>query len=226
MKAVAATAGAIARNDLARELRRPLSLAGVLLFSAASLVALHLAVAGGGETSPRIAAGALWVVLVYAALLGVGRALAVEREEGTWDALLLAPADRTAIFAGKVASSAVLTMVLHAVVVPLYMALFAAPASLDATLVLLAALLLADGGFALVGVLVGAISLRASGRELLASAMFVPLSLPLVIAAVTVSLAAFGSGNASVSQLLGFLLLYDCVFAALGIALFAEVAVE
>lgn len=220
-------AAAIAAHDVAAELRRPIALAGVLLFSAGSIVALHLALAGGSRPAPPVAAGALWIVLIYAAMLAVSRTLATEREAGTWDALLLAPCDRTAIFAGKAVATATLGLVLHAIVLPLYLIAFAAPPDARglATLVLVVAL--ADVGFAAVGTMVGAISLRARGRELLSGAMFIPLALPLVIAATTASIDAFG-GAAAAGPMgpLAFLAAYDAIFVVLGIGLFAELAVD
>lgn len=227
MIAAFSTAGAIARHDLREELRRPVAAVGVLLFGTSSLVTLHLALAGGGRVTDGMAAGALWIVLVYGALLGTARALGVEREEGTWDALLLAPADRSSIFLGKVLSAALLTIMLHAVLVPLYALLFAAPSTAAAVAVLAVAVVLADVGFALVGVLLGSLGMHSRGRELLTASMFLPLVLPLVIAATTASLHAYGAApDAQVARLLGFLVLYDATFLAIGIAALPEVAVD
>lgn len=220
-------AWAIAWHDIALELRRPVGLAGVALFGASSLVTLHLALAGSGTPSRNVAAGALWVVLVFGALLGVGRAIGVEREEATWDALLLAAADRSAIFLGKTLSAATLTLILHAVLVPAYLLLFGSPPDTGGVLQLALAVLLADIGFAAVGVLVGVLSLRARGRELLGATTFIPLVLPLVIVAVTLSLDAYGAdGGAATGQLLAFLLAYDATFLAAGVAAVPEIAVE
>ena len=51
-------------------------------------------------TSPR---GVLWVTLLFAAVLGMNRLFVAEREEGGFDAFLLAPVDRTALFVAKAA---------------------------------------------------------------------------------------------------------------------------
>lgn len=227
MSALLRIAWTIARHDLVLELRRPVGLAGVALFGASALVTLHLALAGSGSPPRGVAPGALWIVLVFGALLGVARAVGVEREEGTWDALLLAAADRSAIFLGKTMSAAALTMLLHAVLVPAYLLLFRAPPSISGILELVTAVLLADVGFAAVGVLVGVLSLRARGREVLGAITFLPLVLPLVIAAVALSLGAYGEGDAAqTGKLFAFLLAYDGAFIAAGVAAVPEVAVE
>lgn len=220
------TSWAIAAHDLGRELRRPVAASAVLLFGCCSLVVLRIALAGGGKPGDAVLAGALWVVLVFAALVGTSRAWAAEREDGAFDALLVAPTARSAIHFGKVLAAVVTTLVLDAVLVFLYLALFGAPDGIADLALLVAAVCLAAVGFAAVGVLVAGLGLRARGRDLLGPAMFLPLAIPLVIAAVTASLVAFDAGTASPSQLLLFLLAYDATFLVAGIAAFPELAVE
>lgn len=220
------TAWAIAMHDLSRELRRPVAASAVLLFGCCSLVILRVALAGGSRPSPAVLAGALWIVLVFAALIGTSRAWAAEREDGAFDALLVAPASRTAVHLGKVIAALVTTLVLDAVLVTLYLGLFAAPASLVAAAQLFAAVALAALGFAAVGVLVAGLGLRARGRDLLGPAMFLPLAVPLVIASVTMSLVAYDAGTASAADLLLFLVAYDATFLVAGLAAFPELAVE
>ena len=48
-----------------------------------------------------LAAGVLWVTLLFAAVLGINRLFVAEREQGGFDAFLLAPVDRTALFVAK-----------------------------------------------------------------------------------------------------------------------------
>jgi len=217
---------AIAAHDLARELRRPVASAGALLFGISSLVVLRIALAGGARVNDSVLAGALWIVLVFAALIGASRAWAAEREDGAFDALLVAPASRSAVHAGKVLGALATTLGLDAVLLSLYLGMFGAPASGDGIALLLASVALAALGFAAVGVLVGALGMRARSRDLLGPAIFLPLAIPLVIAAVTASLDAFGAGNANGTQVLLFLVAYDLTFLVAGLAAFPELAVE
>lgn len=219
------TALVIARHDLARELRRPVAASAVLLFGACSLVVLRLALAGGAKPDPAVLAGALWLVLVFAALVGTARAWAAEREDGAYDALLASPASRTALHLGKVLTATVTTLLLDALLLVLYLGMFGAPDAHGIAL-LVASVVLAAIGFASVGVLVGALSLRAHGRDLLGPVMFLPIAIPLVIAAVSLSLIAFDAGSDSATQLLLFLVAYDATFLVAGIAAFPELAVE
>ena len=133
----------------------------MLLFGCCSLVVLRIALAGGGRVGDAVLAGALWIVLVFAALVGTARAWSAEREDGAYDALLVAPAARTAIHAGKVLAAVVTTLVLDAVLVLLYLGLFGAPSSIGDVLLLAASVALAAIGFAAVGVLVPLLFRRA-----------------------------------------------------------------
>ena len=220
------TALAIAAHDLTRELRRPVAASAVLLFGACALVVLRIALAGGSRPADSVLAGALWIVLVFAALLGTSRAWAAEREDGAFDALLVAPASRTAVHFGKVLAGLVTTLVLDGVLLLLYLGMFGAPSGARDLALLLASVVLAALGFAAVGVLVAGFSLRARGRDLLGPALFLPLAIPLVIAAVTASLLAYDAGSGSAPQLLLFLLAYDATFLVAGLAAFPELAVE
>ena len=58
--------------------------------------------------SGSLAAGVLWATLLFAALLGVNRLFVAEREEGGFDAIRLAPIDRSALFAAKATALLVL----------------------------------------------------------------------------------------------------------------------
>jgi heme exporter protein CcmB len=216
----------LAAFDLSRELRRPVTSAGVLVFGMSAIVVLRLALAGSSRVEPGVLAGALWIVLLFAALLGTSRAYAAEREDGAWDALLIAPAPRAAIHLGKVISTLITTLALHLVLVSLYLALFAVPDASRLAL-LIVSVMVADIGLAATGVLVAALGLRARGRELLGATMFLPLAIPLVIAATALALAVWTPESpANTQQLLLFLLAYDATFFVAGLAAFPELAVE
>ena len=61
-----------------------------------------------GSTAPSLsgslASGVLWATLLFAAILGINRLFVAERQEGGFDAIRLAPIDRTALFAAKAAA--------------------------------------------------------------------------------------------------------------------------
>lgn len=204
---------ALARKDVMLELRSRDTLPALLLFVVSALVVFNFSLPAG---SSRLAAyGLLWVAIVFTALLGLARAFAAEREQRLLDGLVLAPCDRSAIWLGKSLSVLGLLVIAEAVALPAF-ALFFAP--VDATLI--AAVLLADVGLAAVGTLLAAMAAASRARELLLPLLFLPLVIPLVVGGVGATVAA------EPARYLGFLVLYDALFAILSWATFEYVVTE
>jgi heme exporter protein B len=185
----------------------------MLLFVVSTLVVFHFALPR--DSSDLAAGGLLWVAIVFTALLGLTRAFAAEREQRLLDGLVLAPCDRSAIWLAKGASVMAFLLLAEAVALPAF-ALFFAP--VDATLV--AAVLLADVGIAAVGTLLAAMAAASRARELLLPLLFLPLAIPVIVGGVGATVAE------EPARYLGFLALYDLLFAILSWASFEYVVTE
>jgi heme exporter protein B len=204
---------ALTRKDITLELRSRDTLPAMLLFVVSTLVVFHFALPS--ESSDLAAGGLLWVAIVFTALLALTRAFAAEREQRLLDGLVLAPCDRSAIWLAKGASVMAFLLLAEAVALPAF-ALFFAP--VDATLV--AAVLLADVGIAAVGTLLAAMAAASRARELLLPLLFLPLAIPVIVGGVGATVAA------EPARYLGFLALYDLLFAILSWASFEYVVTE
>jgi heme exporter protein B len=196
---------ALARKDLLLELRAKETLPSMLLFVVATLVIFHFALPHG--TSDVAARGLLWSALVFTALLGLTRAFVAEREQGMFDALILAPCDRSAIWLGKALAVLAFLVAAEVVALPAFAAFFS---GLDGRTV--AAVALADVGIATVGTLFGAMAVAGKARELLLPLLFLPMAIPIVVG--------------GVGGYLWFLVLYDAIFALLSWATFEYVVAE
>jgi heme exporter protein B len=213
MSAYLSDVAALARKDLRVELRSRDTVPAMLLFVLGGLVVFHFALA---EDSSRVAAaGMLWIALLFTALLALVRAFVAEREESVIDGLLLAPCDRSAIWLGKTLSVVAFLALAEAVALPAF-ALFYEPVTWE----LIAGVALANIGIAAVGTLLGAMAAAARARELLLPLLFMPLAIPIVIGGVGATLAE------DPSRYLGFLGLYDAIFAILSWASFEYVVTE
>jgi heme exporter protein B len=204
---------ALARKDILLELRSRDTLPAMLLFVVSTLVVFHFALPS--DSSDLAAGGLLWVAIVFTALLGLTRAFAAEREQRLLDGLVLAPCDRSAIWLAKGASVMAFLLLAEAVALPAF-ALFFAP--VDARLV--AAVLLADVGIAAVGTLLAAMAAASRARELLLPLLFLPLAIPVIVGGVGATVAD------EPARYLGFLALYDLLFAILSWASFEYVVTE
>jgi heme exporter protein B len=212
---------ALVRKDLLLELRTRESVPAMALFSLGTFVLFHFAF-NQREVDGDLAAGVLWVTLLFAAVLGMTRLFAAEREEGGFDGFLLAPVDRTAMFVGKATVLFAFLAALELVLVPAFAILLLGPSPWGPLPGLIAVLALADAGIAVVGTLVGGLSIHARAREVLVPLLAIPLAIPLVIAgarATSPLLAAGGAGPLEARWLL-ILGLYDLVFGLLAYATF------
>ncbi len=204
---------ALARKDLLLELRARDTLPAMLLFVVATFVVFHFALPAG--SSKLAASGLLWVAIVFTALLGLGRAFVPEREQRVFDGLVLAPCDRSAIWLAKSIATLAFLVAAEIVALPVFALFFH---GLRGSTVAVVAL--ADLGICAVGTFVGAMAVATRARDLLMPLLFLPLAIPLVIGGVGASVVA------APGRYLGFLALYDALFALLCWASFEYVVTE
>ena len=213
--------GALLRKDLRLELRTRESVPAMVLFSLGAFVLFHFAL-HRDDVAGDLASGVLWVTLLFAAVLGIGRLFVAEREEGGFDGFLLAPVDRTAMFVAKALLLGGFLAAVEVLVVAAFAILLLGPSPWGALPGLALVLLLADAGLAVVGTLVAALAVQTRARDLLVPLLAIPLSVPLVIGgarATSPLLAADGAGPLEGRWLL-ILGLYDLVFGLLAYAIF------
>lgn len=204
---------ALAKKDLLLELRSRDTIPAMLLFVVSTLVIFHFSLPQGA--SEVAAAGLLWVAIVFTALLGLTRAFVAEREQRLLDGLVLAPCDRSAIWLGKGISIMAFLLLAEAVALPAF-ALFFEPVTGQ----MVAGILLADVGIAAVGTLLAAMAASSRARELLLPLLFLPLAVPVIVGGVGATVAD------DPARYLGFLGLYDAIFAILSWASFEYVVTE
>ena len=212
---------ALIRKDMRLELRSPESIPAMVLFSLSTFVLFHFAL-DEKEVSGGLAAGILWVTLLFAAILGINRLFVAEREEGGFDGFLLAPVDRTSLFVAKATVLFAFLAAVEVFVVAAFAILLLGPSPWPGLPSLALIFLLADVGLAVIGTLVAALAVQTRARDLLVPLLALPLSVPLVIAGARACeplLAADGAGALEARWLL-VLGLYDLVFGLLAYAIF------
>ncbi len=216
---LAATA-AIMRKEMRVELRTLESVPGMALFAVSTFVVFHFAL-NRTSVSGSLAAGILWVTLLFAAMLAVNRLFVADAEQGGFDALLLAPVDRSALLLAKAGSLLVYLVALEVVALPAF-ALLLLGTSLGPGLgELIGVVALADVGLAVIGTFVAALAVRTRARDLIGPLIALPLLVPIAIGASrgTAPLLAAHAGTVQVRWLL-LLGLYDLVFGLIAYAVF------
>jgi heme exporter protein B len=212
---------ALLRKDLRSEARTRESIPAMLLFSVSAFVVFRFGL--DRETlEGDLAAGVLWVTLLLASVLGINRLFVAEREEGGFDAFLLAPVDRTAMLVAKATLLFGFLCAVELAAVPVYSVLLLGPSPFQALPGLLLLLVLANAGIAIIGTLVGALAVQTRARDLIVPLMALPLLLPVIIAAAQASAPLLLEGGAEPlpGRWLAILGLYDVIFGLIALAVF------
>jgi heme exporter protein B len=215
------TVGALLRKELLVELRTLESVPGMSLFALSTFVVFHFAL-NRGSVEGDLAAGILWVTLLFAAILGVNRLFVADAEQGGFDGFLLAPVDRSAMLIAKALTLLAYLVVLELIAVPAFSILLLGAPIGPALGWLIATLALADVGVAVIGTLVGALAVQTRARDLLGPLLALPLFVPIVIGAAraTEPLLVGAHGAAPAARWLATLGVYDLLFGLIAFALF------
>jgi heme exporter protein B len=211
----------IAQKDLLVELRTKESVPAMALFAITTFVVFHFGL-DRNTLEGELAAGVLWVTLLFAAILGINRLFVAEREQAGFDGILMAPIERGSLLLGKAAALFIYLVALELIAIPVF-GLFFIESDFWGALPRLAVIaLLADVGLSLVGAMLASIAVHTRARDLLLPLLLLPLTVPVVIgaAAATEPLLSMPSDTAGVGKWLAVLALYDAVFGLIAYALF------
>jgi len=182
---------AIVAKDLTTEIRSRDMLSSMGAFAVLVIFvfafAFDLRVARAAAT---VAPGVLWVVIVFAAMLGLNRSLAAEFDRSSFDALRLAPIDRSAIFLGKAIGNLIFTTIVVVIVLTLFSIFFNLPMFKPLILV---SVLLGTIGLSGVGTLLATMSANTRLRDVLLPILLLPVALPALLAAVKSTAGALDS---------------------------------
>jgi heme exporter protein B len=215
------TAIAVLRKDLRLELRTLEIVPAMALFALTTFVIFHFAL-NRASLDGQLAAGVLIATLLFASMLGVNRLFVAEREQGGFDAFLLAPVDRTALLLAKVAALYIFLTTLELIAIPGFALLLLKPPLWPPLPGLIATLALANLAFAVIGTLVSAIAVSTRARDLIGPIASLPLLIPALIATARAAgplLQTHTSGSPP-GKWIAILALYDVVFALLSYAVF------
>jgi heme exporter protein B len=216
--------GAIVWKDLAVELRSREMVSAMLVFSLLVIMIFNFALELDINTRNNVTSGILWVIFAFAGTLGLNRSMAMEKDRGCLDGLLLAPVDRTAIFGGKVISNLILMLIVAAIVLPVYSVLYAINLFLPG---LIAVIVLGSIGYITVGTLLSSMAVHSRTRDVLLPILLFPISIPLLIAAVKAS-AGFLQGlpMADLRPWINLIVAYNVIFASIAFMVFDFVVDE
>ena len=217
----------VVKKDITVEVRSLELLSTTIFFAITVVLMFSFGLVVEGRAVQDVAPAILWIAIAFAGTLALGRTFERERQNDTLRALLLAPADRPAIYVGKLSGILLLLALVESVLVPLVGLLFNAP--IFAQPMRLAMTLVAGTvGFCAVGTLFAAMLVRARSRDVLLPIMLYPMTVPVMIAGVRGTAALLQpTPDLAIAQfwmaLLGF---FDVVFVTLALWTFDPVMTD
>ncbi len=207
-------------KDTLVERRTKEALNALIFFSLVLLFVFQFALGPDRERLVSLLPGLLWLAFVLSGLLALGRSFLIERENDCWEGLLLTPGDKSAIYAGKLASNLALMFTVEALLLVLFAVFF----NLDLTGALpglLVVVVLGTLGLATLGTLFAAMTADLRARELLFPVLLLPLEVPVLLGTVKATEAVLsGEGLAAASHWLTLLGAADAVFVVVGFLTF------
>src|SRR5687768_5646173 len=219
LKAVAA----VVWKDIRAEFRSRELFSAMLVFSLLIILIFNFALELDIKTRQSVTAGVLWTTFAFAGTLGLNRSMAIEKDRGSLDGLLLAPVDRSAIYFGKFISNLAFMLLVEIIVLPIYSILYNTNLFQPG---LLLVILLGSIGYTAVGTLLSAMSVQTRTRDVLLPILLFPVAFSVLLAAVKASGGFLN--NSELTEILlpiNLLIAYDVIFIAVAFMVF-DIVVE
>jgi heme exporter protein B len=204
---------AVVWKDLTAELRSRELFTAMVVFAALVVLIFNFALDLNPKIQRDVTSGILWVTFTFAGTLGLNRSMAVEKDRGCLDGLLLAPVDRSVIYFGKVIANLIFMFAVEIVMIPLYSLLY--NVNLFQPYLLLV-IVLGSVGYIVVGTLLSAMTVQTRTRDVLLPILLFPVVLPVIISAVRASTYILQGQEMSlilpnINMLIGFDVIYIAV---------------
>lgn len=218
------TIGAIVWKDLAAELRSRELISAMFVFALLVILIFNFALELDVQGRAAVTAGVLWATFAFAGTLGLNRSLAMEKDRGCMDGLLLAPVDRSAIYFGKAIANLVFMLLVEAIVLPVYSILYNVNLFVPGFLLIV---LLGSVGYVAVGTLLASMAVQTRTRDVLLPILLFPVVIPVLVAAVKASTAILqGLDMAEIAPWSNILIVFDVIFIAVSFMAFDYIVEE
>jgi len=217
---------ALLAKDLKTEWRTREIFTSMFVFAVLVLVVFNFAIGADTELIRQVASGVIWIALLFASVLGLQRTGQMEREEDSLQGVLLALHDRSALFMAKMLAQMLYLLVVVLCTLPLCGIWFRI--DLLACLgELCVALMLGMFGLSIVGTLFSMIALHTRACEVMLPLLFLPVSIPLTIAAVQATAQLIdGKSLRDIADYLVLISIFDVVFFVVALLVFDSIVEE
>jgi heme exporter protein B len=208
------------------ELRGRQAIVSTLFFAGVVLLLFGFALGPDAGRLAAAAPGLLWLAVVFAGILAVGRLHVLETDDGALEQLARYPVSRRAIYAGKALAGFAVMLALGLLVLGAVGILFAVDV-LAAAPALVATVTLGAIGVAAVGTFYAGVTVRLRAREVMLPLLMLPVLAPLLLGAVKATTAALGGDPfGELGAWLQLLVAFDLVMVVAGAATYGYLLEE
>ncbi|AZU63285.1 heme exporter protein CcmB [Neobacillus mesonae] len=177
------TAVLLAKKDLYSELKTKQILVTQIIFAALVIVVFSFAFDPSNNTTKAVIPGVIWVIIVFAGILGLNRSFISEQRNDTMQGLLVAPMEAASIYLGKFLANFTMILVVEVISIPFLFLLFDFKfvGSLPYFLVVI---FLGSFGFITIGTFLAALAANSKSSEMLLPLLLFPITTPILIGVV------------------------------------------
>lgn len=214
---------AIVWKDLTAERRSRAGFNAVAFLGVLILLLFGFALGPDADALRQAAAGALWLAILFAGVLAFNRSYQLELDGAALEPLLLYPAPRWTIFAGKFVANLLFVVLLELVVVPVAIVLFQVK-SAAGWLPAGGVLFLGSIGFVALGTFYASMASRSRAREVLLPLLLFPMLIPVLLASAEATSALLaGDPMRDAGAWISLLAAFDVIFVVASFVAFDHV---
>lgn len=172
----------IVKKDILMEVRTKQVINAALVFAVLFVVVFSFTMEIGSNMEQKLSGGIFWVSVAFAGILSFNKTIGSETDNGSFEALMLAPVDKSAVFFGKVISNMLFLLLIEVILIPLFLVFY--NVNIIGHPLMAAVIILSTYAYSLIGTLFSIISVRTSSKEIMMPVLFLPFMVPVIIAAV------------------------------------------
>jgi heme exporter protein B len=177
------TALLLAKKDLYSELRTKQILVTQIIFAGLVIVVFSFAFDPANNTTKAVIPGVIWVIIVFAGILGLNRSFISEQRNDTMQGLLVAPMEAASIYLGKFLANFAMMLIVELVSIPFLFLLFDFKFHGSIPYFILV-VFLGSFGFIAIGTFLAALAANSKSSEMLLPLLLFPITTPILIGVV------------------------------------------
>jgi heme exporter protein B len=174
------TALLLAKKDLLSEWKTKQILVTQIIFAGLVIVVFSFAFDPANNTTKAVIPGVIWVIIVFAGILGLNRSFISEQRNDTMQGLLVAPMEASSIFLGKFIANFTMILIVEIVSIPFLFLLFDFK-FLGSIPYFILVIFVGSFGFVSIGTFLAALAANSKSSEMLLPLLLFPITSPILI---------------------------------------------